>query len=329
MKIAIIGGGWVGCHLAYKLRGSHDVTIYEKNPKLFFETSYNNQNRLHSGFHYARNFKTREMCKETYSQFMEDYGFLTKDVVNNLYCVPNTKSIIDYGTYIQIFKDFKKEKSDVTFKDVEGCINTNERYIDFKQAHDFFNNELRNIVIHEPISSIKLKKLSKEYDLVINATNNHIKDSHSKNSFYELTISLLYKKIKETPFDSLTLVDGDFFSIYPYKDDIFTLTDVEHTPIKKFKTPTKLKEFIQTIDNQFIEKKIKVIEKKVKHYFPDFLSFYEYYSYFTATKSKIVSTSDERYPVMSKEDNIINCFTGKIQGIYIIQKYVQDEINSW
>jgi hypothetical protein len=329
MKIAIIGGGWVGCHLAYKLKGKHDIIIYEKNPKLFFETSYNNQNRLHSGFHYARNFKTREMCKETYSQFMEDYGFLTKDVINNLYCVPNTKSIIDYGTYIQIFENFEKEKSDVTFKDVEGCINTNERYIDFKQAHDFFNNELRDIVIHESINSTKLKKLSKEYDLVINATNNHIKDSHNKNSFYELTISLLYKKIKETPFDSLTLVDGDFFSIYPYKDDIFTLTDVEHTPIKKFKTPTKLKDYIQTIDNQFIERKRKLIEKKVKHYFPDFLSFYEYYSYFTATKSKIVSTSDERYPVISKEYNVINCFTGKIQGIYIIEKYVQDEINSW
>jgi hypothetical protein len=329
VKIVIIGGGWVGCHLAYKLKDNHNVTLYEKNSELFLETSFYNQNRLHSGFHYARNYKTREMCKDTYSQFMNDYGFLTKDVVNNLYCVPNTKSIIDYGTYIQIFKDFEKEKSDVTFKDVEGCINTNERYIDFKYAHDFFNNELSNLVIHESVNSNKLKKLSKEYDLVINATNNHIKDSHNKNSFYELTISLLYKKIKETPFDSLTLVDGEFFSIYPYKDNIFTLTDVEHTPIKKFKIPTKLKEYIQTIDNQFIERKRKLIEKKVKHYFPDFLSFYEYYSYFTATKSKIISTSDERYPVMSKEDNIINCFTGKIQGIYIIEKYVQDEINSW
>mgnify|MGYP006268857467 CR=1 FL=1 len=329
MKIAIIGGGWVGCHLAYKLKGSHSVTLYEKNEKLFSETSFNNQNRLHSGFHYARNHKTREMCKDTFSKFMEDYGFLTKDVVNNLYCVPNTKSIIDYGTYIQIFKDYEKENSDITFKDVEGCINTNERYIDFKASHDFFNEELKDIINHEEINSTKLRKISKQYDLVINATNNHIKDFHSNNAFYELTISLLYKKIKETPFDSLTLVDGEFFSIYPYKDDIFTLTDVEHTPIKKFKTPVKLNEFAKTIDNQLIEKKKKLIEKKVKHYFPDFLSFYEYNGYFTSTKSKIVSTSDERYPVISKQNNIIHCFTGKIQGIYIIEKFVKDEINSW
>ncbi len=30
MKIAIIGGGWVGCHLAAKLFREHDVSLYEK-----------------------------------------------------------------------------------------------------------------------------------------------------------------------------------------------------------------------------------------------------------------------------------------------------------
>jgi len=40
MKIAIIGGGWVGCHLAYKLKGNHNVTLFDKNNLLFTETSY-------------------------------------------------------------------------------------------------------------------------------------------------------------------------------------------------------------------------------------------------------------------------------------------------
>ena len=34
MKIAIIGGGWVGCHLAYKFKNTHQITLYEKNKKL-------------------------------------------------------------------------------------------------------------------------------------------------------------------------------------------------------------------------------------------------------------------------------------------------------
>jgi hypothetical protein len=328
MKIAIIGGGWVGCHLAYKLKDIHDITLFEKNNLLFKETSYNNQNRLHLGFHYSRNYKTRQMCKDTFSKFMDDYGFLTKDVPNNFYCVPNTKSFIDYITYLEIFRDFDKEITDVKYNDVEGCINTGERHIDFSEASNFFNDKLKNIIVNRNISKNELKELSKEYDLVINATNNHIKQSNRNNSFYELTISLLYKKIKDVNFDSFTLVDGDFFSIYPYKDNVYTLTDVEHTPIRKFNNVNKLNDFVKNINQDLIDRKINRMEKKAKHYLPEFNSHFKYDGYFLSTKSKIVSMSDERYPIIDKKDNIINCFTGKIQGIYIIENYIQNEITN-
>ena len=35
MNIAIIGGGWIGCHLAVKLKNTHNATLYEKNKNLF------------------------------------------------------------------------------------------------------------------------------------------------------------------------------------------------------------------------------------------------------------------------------------------------------
>ena len=49
MKIAIIGGGWVGCHIANKLEKNHSINIFEKNNFLFQETSLKNQNRLQIG----------------------------------------------------------------------------------------------------------------------------------------------------------------------------------------------------------------------------------------------------------------------------------------
>ena len=30
MNIAIIGGGWVGCHLSNNLKKDHNVTLFEK-----------------------------------------------------------------------------------------------------------------------------------------------------------------------------------------------------------------------------------------------------------------------------------------------------------
>lgn len=329
MKIAIIGGGWVGCHLAMKLKNDHQITLFDKNSELFTETSYKNQNRLHYGFHYARNSKTRLMCKDTFNLFLNDYSFLTEEIQNNLYCVPDRDSIMDYETYMEIFKNFEKNKSDITFKNINGCINTNERYINFELAKNFFNKELKDVFKKVDINKKKLNQLSIDYDLVINATNNSIKDFSSTDSFYELTISLIYEKISHIPFDALTLVDGSFFSLYPYRQNKFTLTDVEHTPIKRFSTTKSLNKFTSKIDKKFIENKIQLMEKKVKHYFPNFNDFFKYDSYFLSTKSKIINNSDERYPVITKDDNIINCFTGKIQGIYIIEKYIKDEINNW
>lgn len=325
MNIAIIGGGWVGCHLALKLKESYKVSLFERNNKLFNETSFFNQNRLHLGFHYARNSKTRELCKSTFTKFIKEYGEMTDVVDKNIYCVTE-KSSIDFETYIKIFDEFEfKIITDNNLENIEGSILTNERYINFNKVQKFFQDELCDIITVKDITNKDIKKMSKDYDLVINCTNNQIKGSEG---FYELTISLIYEKIKETSFDSLTLVDGSFFSIYPYYDNKYTLTDVEHTPVKKFKYISGLDKFRSKITDNFIEDKIQKMESKVLEYYKEFKSDFTYSGYFLSVKSKIISTSDSRYPVIQKIDNIINCFTGKIQGIYIIENYIKNEINN-
>jgi len=330
MKICIIGGGWVGCHLAIKFRNDHDVSIYEKNVKLFEETSFNNQNRLHLGYHYARSYRTRKLCYDTFQKFLNEYGFLTKSIINNWYCVDNKKSIIDYRTYLQIFNDYQHDEVDNIFKNVEGIINTKEKQIDFKSAYNYFNNELNSIHIQKEILKKDLKALSKKYDMVIDCTNNHLEHKYKKNSFFETTVSYIYEKIKETPFDAITMVDGPFFSIYPYKNNLYTITDVEFTPLKTFKTSKPIKKYNEAISKtKFLLNNSKNIEKKILKYYPEFLESFRYNGYFLSTKSKTVNSSDDRYPIINKNKNIYYCFTGKIQGIFIIEDYIRNEINNW
>ena len=327
MNIAIIGGGWVGCHLAVKLKNTHKITIYEKNKTLFEETSYNNQNRLHLGFHYSRNSKTRNLCLNTFDRFLKDYSFLTKELSKNLYCIPENESIIDYDTFKEIFKKYDTEEVSTDLKTIEGCVKTNERFINFKHANSFFNDELKDLVVNETIDTVKLKKLQTKYDLIINCTNNHIKDKNKLNSFYESTITLIYEKINETEFDALTLVDGKLFSIYPYQNNEYTVTDVEHTPIKKFKSVKKLNQFINQFNPDIIKKKQTLIESRIKKYYGNFTNDFKYKSYLLSTKSKIENLSDDRSPIISDEGNLINCFTGKIQGIYLIEDYLKEKYN--
>lgn len=327
MKIAIIGGGWVGCHLAYKLMNNHDITIFEKNDYLFSETSFKNQNRLHLGYHYPRSFETREMCKNTFNLFIEDYDFLTEEIKKNIYSIALNKSITDFKTFLKIFDDMDHQIIDNIFDNLEGSILVNERYINPEIAKNFFNKKLSHLKVKKNINKEYINELSEDFDIVVNCTNNQIKSF--ENSFFELTVSLIYEKIEETNFDSITIVDGEFFSIYKYKDSQYTVTDVEHTPIKIFSHYDDISNFIQNdLNSILIENKKSLIEDKVQKYYTNFLNDFKYKSYFLSVKSKFETSSQSRYPIIKKEKNIINCFTGKIQGIYIIENYIKNEINN-
>ena len=327
MKIAVIGGGWVGCHLAKKMKGNHKIQIYEKNFDLFTETSFKNQNRLHLGYHYPRNYQTRQLCKNTFYLFLNEYGFLTKDVNKNLYCVDDKKSTLDFKTYLQIFSDLDYAIQDHSFLNTSGCINTKEKQINFEKANEFFNQELKHLHVEENIKIKDLRLLSKDYDLIIDCTNNHLNEKNDDNNFYELTVSYLYYKKAENKFNALTFMDGDFFSIFPYKENIFTVTDVKRTPIKKFTNHEEIKLYKEKIlENNFLETNRYEIEKNIINYYPEFNKHFQYKDYFLSTKSKVLSASDNRYPVISYKDNLIKCFTGKIQGIYIIEEAINKYI---
>ncbi|MFZ4614135.1 MAG: hypothetical protein ACOYNH_10675, partial [Bacteroidia bacterium] len=107
--------------------------------------------------------------------------------------------------------------------------------------------------------------MSKEYDLVINCTNNFL-IPNTLNNFYELTLSLIYKKNKKIPFDALTLIDGKLFSIFPYKKNKVSLTDVEFTPIKKFETINDLLIFSKNTNEDSYLERVNLFEKKVMEY---------------------------------------------------------------
>lgn len=325
MKIAIIGGGWVGCHLANILGDDHDVTIFEKNNELFKETSFYNQNRLHAGYHYARNQKTRKLCEDTFDRFLDAYGFLVKDVPKNYYCIPLNESLIDFGTFKKIYQDYDHKEVDLDFlTSIEGSVTVKEKYIDYNLAKKYFNKTLKHLVEKRKVLYPDIYYLSREFDLVINCTNNFLKDNSCSSAFYELALTLVYERIKKLPFDAVTLVDGDFFSIYPYYKNMFTVSDVEFTPVARFSEADQLKSVNITLLYDNVRKNV---ENKIVKYFPEFKNYFSYNSYFISVKSKYMNQSADRYPVINCSDNIISTFTGKIQGIFIIEDYVKKYIN--
>jgi hypothetical protein len=246
---------------------------------------------------------------------------MVEPVHNNAYAVPN-ESVLDYGTYKKIFYDYHFSEVDFGFDNLKDIILVDERYINFQKASEYFNIKLNDLVINTEITSADA--LKEDFDLVVNCTNNHIRDPKCADAFYEVAITLLYEKIGYTPFGALTLVDGEFFSIYPHSENTYTLSDVRHTPVETFDSVTDLNKFEFSEANLNFYKEL--FTARVKKYYPDFDEAFKYKDYFLATKAKYKNSSADRYPVINQQGNVINCFTGKIQGIYVIEDYVKNEI---
>jgi hypothetical protein len=310
MKIAIIGAGWVGCHLANRLKKNNQVVLYEKND-IFSESSFFNQNRLHLGYHYSRSYSTRNLCKKTFNRFYNDYSFLIEDVNKNIYSVPLNDSLIDFNTYLKIFDDFNTHQiiNIQSLKNVEGSISVEEKYINPIKSKNYFREELEDLIRYENISENNLSSLQKDCDLIINSTNNNLLPI-LENTFSENCLVILYEKIKDTEFDALTFVDGKLMSIYPYdlNKNLYSLTDVEFTP--QANLPVEI-----------VRDKM---ESKILKYYDNFLNDFKYHSYTKSVKYKIKNFSDNRIPLMKHTDNIVSCFTGKIQGIYTIEDYIKN-----
>jgi hypothetical protein len=327
MKIAIIGAGWLGCHVAYKLkRELHDVTIFDKTD-IFAGSSFFNQNRLHKGFHYSRNQKTRKLCYDTFDSFINDYPDLVDDIENNFYVIPTGKSLIDYGTFKSIF--FHEEipfiESNLScLRNIDGSVIVNEKYIDPIKSKNFFKQCLSENLIISEISSTDINRLSKEYDFVINVTNNVLQPFND--CYFELSLTLIYDRLVSTEFGSITMIDGPLFSIYPYSGSKYTVTDVEYTPLYTSDTITDIKQYQETINKVMISNIRSKIEDKIQYYYGGFKTHFEYSSYYTSIKVKRRSESADRYPIITKKDNVINCVTGKIQGIYTLENFIKNEI---
>jgi hypothetical protein len=308
MKIAIVGAGWVGCHLSLKLKDSHEVVLYEEED-IFSKTSLKNQNRLHLGFHYARSSSTRELCKNTFNRFLNEYPNLVSNIPNNIYAIPKNDSIVDLDTYLKIFEGWDYDVvSPPYLNNIEGSIRVDEKYIDPIKSKEFFTEKLRDIIVKKKITKADLAKLQKENDLVINCTNNVL--DKNENVKYELNTLFVYEKISDIEFGALTLVDGALFSIFPYLDGTYLVSHVKYSPDVE-------------ISN---DEKVGLIEKDILKYLPGFKENFKLVGVNESYKSKVKNAADPRVPVITKKDNLFNIFTGKIQGIFEIEDYIKNDV---
>jgi glycine/D-amino acid oxidase-like deaminating enzyme len=91
----VIGGGFYGAAIAIYLaqkRGLSKVLLLERESALLTRASYNNQARVHNGYHYPRSFTTGYRSRVNLSRFVRDWPEAVKRDFVSLYAVARGNS---------------------------------------------------------------------------------------------------------------------------------------------------------------------------------------------------------------------------------------------
>ena len=326
MKFAVIGAGFYGLHIATRLKAlGLEIKVFEKAEDILTFASGNNQFRLHLGFHYARNFRTRQQSRDGYFRFLERYGKLTEAIAENYYLVPQGDSLVDFPTYKLIMMssglDFVEKESPDEISYPCGSVLTAERVLMIRRAREHFYHQLPAVIELGVEAVVTLQDQHVEvngeiFDYCIDCTWGHL--IPDENFFFESTILLYYrKKNPSSPARAFTFVDGPLCSLYPTENpDIFTLSSVPHTPIGQHGTSKEARHAIANLSSHDINLKRLLMEKQIMRYYPSFLDDYEYVDPQLCVKTKPFGHDDDRSCYVKKYGRLIKCLSGKVDNIF-------------
>ena len=90
LSAIVIGGGFYGATIAIYLakeRGFKNVVVLERESDLMLRASYNNQARVHNGYHYPRSFTTAFRSRVNMPRFIRDWPSAVKKDFTKLYAI--------------------------------------------------------------------------------------------------------------------------------------------------------------------------------------------------------------------------------------------------
>ena len=328
MKIAIVGAGWYGCHIARELvRRGVECAVFERHGDVMQEASAVNQSRLHLGFHYPRSHITRVQSIRGFRQFLQEYPSLSGPVESNVYGVCNRHSMLDFETYSFIMRasglDFEiVNPARYGVRNVEGAMLCPERHLKLNEAKKLFTSELKDVLrLATPVA--KLVEEGEGYRIegehfthVIDATWSQLTPAPIP-VYYEPAMLLLYR-CKASPLTpAVTVMDGDLYSIYPFDDHgVYTLSGVSETSLGKYGSAADAWARIRTLDPAEVERLRRLMETGMAWYYPAFCEEFTYLRPIMAVKTKPVVRSDDRACYVRREGNLFSVLSGKIDTIF-------------
>ena len=346
-KVGIVGSGIYGCWIAIELSkdSNNQITIFEKNSDIMSGSSKKNQYRVHGGYHYLRSISTAARCRNNYDKFLNFFPNCIKDKINSIYAISKYRSKIDSYQFERNcnlikapFKKSNKYKSlfnenivsdiyevDETVYDYNLLKNEIQNLIKKKNIKINFNTEMINYDIDGKLRSSNGEKFNT--DFVFNCTYSNlenIKNLQPKKILlnYKLSQIALVEMPKEFKNLGITVIDGPFFSLLPYQDNLHTLSHVNYTHISEDEVNSFSNKKLN-INNKQIHNNIKKMILDSKRFIP-LISRSNINDSFFEVKAlcKELTHNDSRPIVIEKNANVFNVLGAKIDNVFDLSTYL-------
>lgn len=263
--IVIIGGGFFGCSLALHLKtADNKVLVLEKESDLMLHASYNNQARVHGGYHYSRSLLTALRSRVNLDDFMRDYGAVIDKSFEKYYAISRMFSKVSARHFYQfckrigaeieiapaaIKKLFNSDLIEDVFRVREYAFDSLKlrgiirRNLDKAGVEYRFQTEAERLKADGTGIAITLNDLASgssaqvHAQRLFNCTYSHINKLNHNSGLpfsplkHELTEMALVEVPDELQNVGITVMDGPFFSIMPFPPrGLHTLSHVRYTP---------------------------------------------------------------------------------------------------
>jgi glycine/D-amino acid oxidase-like deaminating enzyme len=362
----IIGGGFYGAAIASylaKQRGLKRIVLVERESALLTRASYNNQARVHNGYHYPRSFTTAYRSRINLPRFVHDWPEAVKQDFTKLYAIARRNSKVTAKQFVRFCKEIgaKIEPADRSLRQlfephlIEEVFLVEEYAFDSSKLASWAETELRTcgveVRFETRVTAISkgdksLRVVVREKDgsdneivsrYVFNCTYSGLNQfggdfpgtrTHLKQEITEMALMQVPPVLKEL---GVTVMDGPFFSMMPFPArGLHTLSHVRYTPHMHWNDKRGIDPY-QKLNDYERATRVDRMVRDVSRYLPAIQDAKYVDSLFEVKTILVKNESDDGRPILfEKHEELPGCYSilgGKIDNIYdALEKLDEEQI---
>jgi glycine/D-amino acid oxidase-like deaminating enzyme len=362
----IIGGGFYGSAIAIylaKTRRLRRVMLLEREQELLVRASYNNQARVHNGYHYPRSFTTAFRSRVNLPRFVRDWPQAIRQDFVKLYAIARRNSKVTSTQFKRFCHEIgaKIEPAETSLRRlfeprlIEDVFLVEEYAFNSTRLAEWAIEELRNagVEVHRSTRALAISRSPSNKSLtvavepesggatsiccryVLNCTYTGLNQFSGDFSGtqtglkHELTEMALMQVPDELKDIGVTVMDGPFFSMMPFPArGLHTLSHVRYTPHFTWKDEQGVDPY-RKLDVYDRATRVDRMVRDVARYLPAVLEAKHVDSLFEVKTVLAKNEGDDGRPILfEKHATLPGCYSvlgGKIDNIYDVLEKLETE----